>query len=140
MVQINLRDFYPFYNSDTFVEVPDEVAAALTEAERLERNYIRRVVYNKAFYSLDTGDGIEHDALFRAPSPGKAYERKIVMENLYTALNALPNKQRQRLYAHYILGISQTEIAKSDCVSAVAVNISLARGLKKLERLLEKIF
>lgn len=29
MTKINLRDFYPFYHNDLFVEVPDEVATAL---------------------------------------------------------------------------------------------------------------
>ena len=53
MKTINLRDYYPFYHNDLFIEVSDEVAAALQEAERQERNYLRRVVYNKAFYSLD---------------------------------------------------------------------------------------
>ena len=55
MKTINLRDYYPFYHNDLFIEVSDEVAAALQEAERQERNYLRRVVYNKAFYSLDAG-------------------------------------------------------------------------------------
>ena len=36
---INLRDYYPFYTQDTLLEVSDEVAEALAEAERLERNY-----------------------------------------------------------------------------------------------------
>lgn len=49
MKAINLRDYYPFYHNDLFIEVSDEVAAALQEAERQERNYLRRVVYNKAF-------------------------------------------------------------------------------------------
>ena len=68
MKKINLRDLYPFYHNDLFVEVSDEVAAALAEAERMERNYIRRVYWNKAYFSLDAGDGIEHEALFCLPS------------------------------------------------------------------------
>ena len=36
---INLRDYYPFYTQDTLLEVSDEVAQAMAEAERLERNY-----------------------------------------------------------------------------------------------------
>ncbi len=63
---INLRNLYPLYHNDLFVEVSDEVAAALAEAERMERNYIRRVYWNKAYFSLDAGDGIEHEALFVA--------------------------------------------------------------------------
>ncbi len=43
MTRINLRDFYPFYNVDMLIDVPEDVAAALLEAERLERNYARRV-------------------------------------------------------------------------------------------------
>ena len=69
MKKINLRDYYPFYAFDLFVDIPDEVAAALAEAERRERNYLRRLIYNKAFYSLDAGDGIEHEALFVSLSP-----------------------------------------------------------------------
>ena len=38
MAKINLRDYYPFYKTDFFVDVPDEVEAALMEAERLEQN------------------------------------------------------------------------------------------------------
>lgn len=37
MAKINLRDFYPFYHSDLFIEIPDEVETALLEAERLEK-------------------------------------------------------------------------------------------------------
>ena len=36
MAKINLRDYYPFYNSDFFVEISDEIKDALLEAERLE--------------------------------------------------------------------------------------------------------
>lgn len=49
------------YNTDFYVEIPDEVEVALLEAERLERNFIRRRFYNKAHYSLDAGDGIDSD-------------------------------------------------------------------------------
>ena len=31
MARINLRDYYPFYTVDLFVDIPDEVAAALAE-------------------------------------------------------------------------------------------------------------
>lgn len=39
MKTINLRDYYPFYYAGTLLEVSDEVAQAMAEAERLERNY-----------------------------------------------------------------------------------------------------
>ncbi len=96
MKKINLRDLYPFYHNDLFVEVSEEVAAALAEAERMERNYIRRVYWNKAYFSLDAGDGIEHEALFVALSPCELYERKVTAQELRAALNALPDTQGRR--------------------------------------------
>lgn len=40
MTTINQRDYYPFYTQDTLLEVSDEVAEALADAEKLERNHI----------------------------------------------------------------------------------------------------
>lgn len=139
MTTINLRDFYPFYHSDLFIEVSEEVAAALAEAERRERNYLRRVFYNKAHFSLDAGDGIEREALLRVLSPCEVYERKLTMEQLCAALDALPEKQGRRLYAHYILGVSKTEIADAEGVSVEAVAGSIGRGLKNMERFLKNV-
>ena len=63
MTTINLKDHYPWYTEDTFKEVPDEIAAFLDEDRRLQINYAQYIRDNKAFYSLDAGDGIEAGAL-----------------------------------------------------------------------------
>lgn len=139
MAVINLRDYYPFIHSDLFLEVSEVVAAALADAERRERNYRRRVFYNKAHYSLDAGDGIENEALFRSLSPCEIYERKLTMEQLYAAIDALPEVQARRIYAYYILGIRQTEIAQTEGVGLTAVNNSIERGLKSMEAFLKNI-
>ena len=133
MKKINLRDLYPFYHNDLFVEVSDEVAAALAEAERMERNSIRRVYWNKAYFSLDAGDGIEHEALFVALSPCELYERKVTAQELHAALASLPEMQSRRVYAHYILGLSKTEIAKAEGVHEKTVRTSIERGLRNME-------
>ena len=65
----------------------------LAEAERLKRNYIRRMFWNKAQYSLDADDGIEHDALFVSLSPCEVYERKMTAQELHAALDALPTNR-----------------------------------------------
>jgi len=132
MAKINLRDYYPFYNTDLFIDIPDEVAAVLAEAERLERNYIRRMFWNKAQYSLDADDGIEHDALFVSLSPCEVYGRKMTAQELHAALDALPNKQGRRVYAHYILGMSKTEIACAEGVSEKNVRQSISRALRSM--------
>lgn len=69
MTTINLRDYYPFYTSDCFIEVSEEIAAMLREADRKEAAYRLRTYRHKAYYSLDRGDGIEHEAIFFALSP-----------------------------------------------------------------------
>ena len=139
MTIINLREFYPFYNSDLFLEVSDDVAEALTEAKRAEQSYLRRIRYNKAQYSLDAGDGIEQAATFSVLSPCEIYEHKLTMEQLYAAIDALPDKQGRRIYAHYILGVSQTEIARAEGVVKARVSESITRGLKNMEDYLKNI-
>ena len=93
MLKINLRDYYPFYQNDCFVNVPEEVAEAMQECDRLENTYQRRMYRNKAQYSLDQGDGIEHDILFVSMSPWEIYERKVTYEQLHAAIASLPDKQ-----------------------------------------------
>lgn len=138
MAKINLRDYYPFYHSDFFVEIPDEVETALLEAERLEKNYIRRRFYNKAHYSLDANDGIEKDILFVPLTLYEIYEQKVTAEQLQAAIASLPPKQRKRIYAHYILGMSKSDIARAEGVDESAVRDAISRGLKNMEKFLKK--
>ena len=56
MTTINLRELYPWYTEDAFIEVSDEVAAFLEEDKRLQINYAQYIRDNRAFYSLDAGD------------------------------------------------------------------------------------
>ena len=138
MAKINLRNYYPFYNTDIFIDVSDKVAAALLEAEQQEEAYKRRMYRHKAQYSLDRGDGIEYDILFVSLSPYEFYERKVTYEQLHTAIAALPDKQAKRIYAYYFLGMSKSAIAKAEGVSEVAVRDAIDRGLSNIEKYLKK--
>lgn len=139
MKTINLRNYYPFYNADIFIDIPDEVADVLLEAERQEEAYKRRMYRYKAQYSLDRDDGIEHEICFLSLSPCEIYERKMTSEQLHAAITSLPDKQGKRIYAHYILGMSKTEIARAEGVRESAVRDSIERGLKSMEKYLKKI-
>ena len=75
MKTINLRWMYPHYRHDEFVEVSDEVWEAMRQAEREMRNYDRRKVYHRAYYSLDAYSWMENYALEHGRSP-----EEIVME------------------------------------------------------------
>ena len=138
MKTINLRDYYPFYHNDLFIEVSDEVASALQEAERQERNYLRRVVYNKAFYSLDAGDGIEAEALNLPEQPDEVLERMELERLLQEALAQLTPAQRRRVLAHFVEGRSQLEIAASEGVVKSTVSEAMSRVRKNLRNFLKK--
>lgn len=137
MNTINLRDYYPFYTHDCFIDVPDEVVELFKEFDRKEAAYRLRTYRHKAYYSLDRNDGIEHEVLFVSLSPHELYERKVSMQELHAALSSLSDKQAKRVYAHFILGMSQTEIAKAEGVSKMAVSYSIERALKSMEKLLK---
>ena len=115
MTTINLRVLYPdAYKSDYYVVVPDEVAEVFETFERMEKAYMQRVYYHKAYYTLDCSDEIEHSVVFRVLSPEEIYERKLTREQLHAAISMLPDKQAKRIYARYILGMSNVEIAKAE--------------------------
>lgn len=140
MPKINLRDFYPFYQHDSFADVPEDVAEALIELDRQENAYKRRMYRNKAQYSLDLGDGIEHDILFVSLSPWEIYERKVTYEQLYAAISTLPDKQAKRIYAYYFLEMSYAAIAQAEGVSEAAVRDGIERGLRNIEKYFKKYY
>ena len=137
MATINLRDFYPWYTHDEFVEVSDVVAAELLADIRYEKTYKQRVKRNKAYYSLDAGDGIESEAVCAELSPHQVYELKLRFCHLCMALNSLPETQGRRIDAHYILRVSVTDIARAEGVDESAVRAAIKRGLRDMKKYLK---
>ena len=64
MKRINLRELYPdYYQTDIFIDIPEEVLAVITEETRAEASAKRKTYRYRAQYSLDVGDGIEEATL-----------------------------------------------------------------------------
>jgi len=138
MIRINLRDYYPFYKSDFFIEVTDEIAELFKLFNRKEHaDFERRRVY-KAYYSLDAGDGIEKDIILLVLSPDEIYERKLSNQELYAAINSLPEKQAKRVYAYFFLEMSKAQIARIEGVGESTIRDSINRGLKNIEEFIKK--
>ena len=137
MAKINVRDYYPFYEHDEFVEVSDELAAEMAQWERTERSQKRKKYRYRANYSLDWGDGIGQCIVFRSVAPDESYEEVITHEQLRVALATLSPKQRQRIYAHYVLGLSPAQIARCAGVRVSAVSKSIYSGLVRMEKCLK---
>lgn len=138
MTTINLKDHYPWYTEDTFMEVPDEIAAFLEEDRRLQINYAQYIRDNKAFYSLDAGDGIEAEALNLPEQPDEALERMELERLLKEALAQLTETQRRRLLVSVLNDESNQRIAALESVDESAVRRSIQRGLAALKKLLNK--
>ena len=134
MTTINLKDFYPWYTHDEYIKVSEEVADELRASRLYEAAYQRRIVRNKAQYSLDCEDGIEYSACLHEPTPQEVLELKERFVRLWNALNSLPEIQGRRIDAHIILGISIQEIAEAEGVHEESVRQSIKRGLERMKK------
>jgi len=141
MATINLKDFYPWYTHDEFVQVPDVIAAELFTDRRYQKSHEQRIRRNKAFYSLDAQDGIETSAVgLSTNNPEDVLEMTERHCRLCCALNSLPDTQGRRIDAHYLLGKSRKEIAEAEGVSESAISESISRGLKAMRKIFFKNF
>ena len=52
----------------------------------------------------------------------------------------LPEKQRQRIYAHFFLGMSKADIAKAEGTHKSRITRSIEAGLRSLEKYFKEIF
>ena len=138
MSRINLRNYYPHYNHDSFVDVPDEVAELLKRFRLDDEAYRLRTYRHKSYYSLDCMDGDEDKILFMASSPDEIYERKLTANQLYAAISNLPDKQAKRIYAHFFLGMSKAEIARTEGVDVNTVKDGMNRGLENMKKYFQK--
>ena len=139
MKKINLRYYYPLYTQDTIVEVPDEVADLLREYKLAEAAYILRTYRHKAYFSLEYDKNVERDALVIVLAPEDVLVKEEEHARLYRAISLLPEKQRNRIYSHYLLGMSLSEIAKSEHSAVSSVHEGIQRGLRCLKKILEEI-
>jgi RNA polymerase sigma-70 factor (ECF subfamily) len=138
MKRINLKDIYPLYTEDCFATVDDVVADTFDEFRKQEQSLERKVYRHRANYSLDRNDGIENSMLRQPQSQFETYERKQFNERLYIAILKLPKKQAKRIYAHFFLGMSMTDIAEAEGVSKMTVSESIKGGLINLRALLDQ--
>ena len=137
MTTINLREFFPWYIQDEFIEVSDEVAAVLRSDKRYEERQYQRRKRNKANYSLDAGDGIENHICEHEPSAQELMDRKEDFVRLCRALNSLPEAQGRRIDAHLILGKSVHEVARAEGVDLSTIQKAIKRGLANMKKYLQ---
>lgn len=136
MTTINLKNYYPWYKHDEYIDVPDEVAAELEADKQYEASYQRQLFRNKAHYSLDCEDGIEYFACLADPTPQELIERMELFYYLWNALNSLSEIQGRRVEACVILGLTYREQATIESVGKSSVQESVQRGLETMKKYL----
>ncbi len=139
MKEINLREYYPFYTQDVIVEVPDEVADLLRELKLADAASFLRTYRHKAYFSLDYDVNVERDALVVVLTPADILEQKEENDRLYQAIASLPEKQRNRITSHFLLGMSISEIAKREGSGASSVHEGIQTELRRLKKFLKKM-
>lgn len=138
MQTINLKQYYPFFTEDTFVEVSDEIVEAFLLDKRAERKMYRY----KAFYSLDCDDGIEKAAIgWAQPSPEDYLMEKEaqaeyaeLLRRLYEAISSLTPTQARRVHARYMLGMKVKDIAAMEGITPSQAGKSIHAALRRLRR------
>ena len=139
MTTINLRDYYPFYTEDTFIEVSDELAAQFHRFDLDDEAYRIRVYRAKAYFSLDCDDGIEGDAICKPLTPDELLDRELTAQLLYEAMTALPPAQARRVYARIVFKKSSSQIARAEGVDESSVRKTVAKGLAGLKKYLKDL-
>ena len=137
MKRINLKDFYPFYQEDCFIDVSDALAELFRRDKSKEATLRRKQRFHQAYFSLDRNDGIEKKIVYISRSPEEIYERKVTREQLHAAMETLTDRQARRIYAHFFLGISKADIARNEGVRTQLISESIDRGLKRIEHYLK---
>ena len=152
MASINLRELYPEYDLDCFVDVEDDDAeafiAAMTkkfadvyvEFQRAENAFQRQKYYHNAHYSLNIGDGIESDALYHSPSPEELFFDKYTRGQLGEVIATLPPLQWRRVKAYFNQGMTYQAIADDEGVDERAIRASVKRALLTMKNYFKNSF
>ena len=140
MQRINLRKYYyPLYDEDIFIEVPDEIATVLWEEHCLDDNTRRNLWIHT--YSLDQSPEIEN----HFPEPICSAEeillqreadqyREFLLGKLGETLATLTPKQLRRLKARFVEGKKYREIAEMEGIDTSIAHHSVRAAIRRLQK------
>ena len=141
MAKVNLKNLYPHYRVDIFIEIPDDVYEVIKEHERQDetyKRYARRFNANLSF-DVENPRKLESAVLDKPVMPDDVFEKKIMQAYLFQAIAQLSDKQASRLFSHFFLGLSYSVIARAEGVSETAIRASVEQGVRKLRNYLTNI-
>ena len=137
MKTINLKKYYyPLYETDTFIELPDEIADAIVEEWRTDHNSEQRLWSHT--YSMDYSPGLEYHLLSHALSAEDTLleeetrreqeeAHELMLQRLREALATLTPTQARRLHARFVEGKKYREIAEDEGIASVSLVTNTVR-------------
>ena len=140
MQRINLRKYYyPLYDEDIFIEVPDEIATALWEEHCFDDNTRRNLWIHT--YSLDESPEIENHFPEQICSAEEILlqreadqYREFLLGKLDAALATLTPKQLRRLKSRFMEGKKYREIAEMEGTDPSIAHHSVRAAIRRLQR------
>ena len=140
MQRINLRKYYyPLYDEDIFIEVPDEIATVLWEEHCLDDNTRRNLWVHT--YSLDESPEMENHFPEQICSAEEILlqreadqYREFLLGKLGEALATLTPKQLRRLKARFVDGLKYREIAEIEGIDTSIAHHSVRAAIRRLQR------
>ena len=140
MQRINLRKYYyPLYDEDIFIEVPDEIATVLWEEHCLDDNTRRNLWIHT--YSLDQSPEIENHFPEQICSAEEILlqreadqYREFLLGKLGEALAILTPKQIRRLKARFVEGKKYREIAEMEGIDTSIAHHSVRAAIRRLQK------
>ena len=140
MQRINLRKYYyPPYDEDIFIEVPDEIATALLEEHCLDDNTRRNLWVHT--YSLDESPEMENHFPEQICSAEEILlqreadqYKEFLLGKLDAALATLTPKQLRRLKSRFMEGKKYREIAEMEGTDPSIAHHSVRDAIRRLQR------
>ena len=138
MKTINLKKYYyPLYETDTFIKLPDEIADAIVEEWRTDHNSEQRLWSHT--YSMDYSPGLEYHLLYHALSAEDTLleeetrreqeeAHELMLQRLREALATLTPTQARRLHARFVECKKYREIAEDEGIASVSLVTNTVRN------------
>ena len=126
---------YEFANEVIEIEVEENWGRVVLDLDRQEYNNehaeTRRHCSFEA-YSIDGNEIADRTDILKEVLQEEDYKE------LYTAIEKLKPRHRKLIIQHYLYGVSQNELAKSEGVTKGALSQSISCAIKNLKKFLKK--
>ena len=130
MKNINLKDFYPYYQDDCYITVEDDVYDALMQLKRAEHAASEKIRYHKANLEFNSYT----ETLLKSESLEESYIQVEQTLRLKQAINKLTIKQKTYINQYYFEGMTMEQIAQRHRIGKAGVSITIKRALKNLKK------